>query len=118
MLFFTTRNINALRALGAKICLDDFCTGSSSLNHLSALNVDAVKIDRSFVDGIGHDHKKESIIKSLVKLGVDIDIDIIAEGVEVERQIEFLNVIECQNFQGFYFGKPMPLDAIMDYKNL
>lgn len=109
----TTDNINALRQLGAKVCLDDFCTGFSSLNHLGTLTVDAVKIDRSFVEGIGHDRKKEAIIKNLVNLGVDIDIDIIAEGVEVDQQIKFLNIIECQNLQGFYFGKPMPLEKIM-----
>ncbi len=109
----TTDNINALRQLGAKVCLDDFCTGFSSLNHLGTLTVDAVKIDRTFVEGIGHDRKKEAIIKNLVNLGMDIDIDIIAEGVEVDQQIEFLKVIECQNLQGFYFGKPMPLEKIM-----
>ncbi len=109
----TTDNINALRQLGAKVCLDDFCTGFSSLNHLGTLTVDAVKIDRTFVEGIGHDRKKEAIIKNLVNLGADIDIDIIAEGVEVDQQIKFLNVIECQNLQGFYFGKPMPLEKIM-----
>ncbi len=100
-----------LRRLGVRISLDDFGTGYSSLSYLQALPLDVLKIDRSFVTGIGTDTEKGEIVKLIVGLARGLGLEIVAEGVETGTQIDYLRGLGCQYGQGYYFAKPAPADA-------
>ena len=95
-----------LRALGVRISLDDFGTGYSSLSYLQSLPLDVLKIDRSFVAGIGTDKDKGEIVKLIVGLARTLKLEIVAEGTETEAQVEHLRLLGCQFGQGYYFAKP------------
>ncbi len=95
-----------LRALGVRISLDDFGTGYSSLSYLQSLPLDTLKIDRSFVAGIGTDEDKGEIIKLIVGLALTLDLEIVAEGTETAAQVDYLRALGCQFGQGYYFAKP------------
>lgn len=99
--------LNKLKDINVKIALDDFGTGYSSLSHLKELPLNTIKIDKSFIDNIECDQKKKAIMKSVAILSHDIDLNIICEGVETENQLEFLKSINCDEVQGYYFGKPL-----------
>ncbi|MBV7272230.1 GGDEF and EAL domain-containing protein [Clostridiaceae bacterium UIB06] len=99
--------LNKLKDINVKIALDDFGTGYSSLSYLKELPLNTIKIDKSFIDNIECDQKKKAIIKSVIILSHDIDLNIICEGVETEDQLKFLKSINCDEVQGFYFGKPL-----------
>lgn len=99
--------LNKLKDINVKIALDDFGTGYSSLSYLKELPLNTIKIDKSFIDNIEFDYKKKAIMKSVTILSHDIDLNIICEGVETEDQLEFLKSIDCDEVQGFYFGKPL-----------
>jgi len=99
---------SALRKLsdeGVKVALDNFGTGHASLSHLMQFPIDVLKIDRSFVREIGRDFEASAIIKAMVKLGQNLDIQVIAEGVETAEQAAHLLALECQTGQGYYFFK-------------
>ncbi len=104
-------NIDALRAMGFKIALDDFGTGFSSLTYLLKLPVDKVKIDKSFVDGIGF-MQSAAIVHSVVALARALGLKITAEGVETEEQHRFLRAAGCHYMQGWLFHKAMDADAL------
>ncbi len=95
-----------LRALGVRISLDDFGTGYSSLSYLQSLPLDVLKIDRSFVAGIGTDKDKGEIVKLIVGLARTLKLEIVAEGTETEAQVEYLRLLGCQFGQGYFFAKP------------
>ncbi len=95
-----------LRALGVRISLDDFGTGYSSLSYLQSLPLDVLKIDRSFVAGIGSDKDKGEIVKLVVGLARTLKLEIVAEGTETEAQVEYLRQLGCQFGQGYFFAKP------------
>ena len=95
-----------LRRLGVRISLDDFGTGYSSLSYLQSLPLDTLKIDRSFVSGIGTDVDKGEIVKLIVGLGRTLDLEIVAEGTETAAQVEYLRELGCQFGQGYFFAKP------------
>lgn len=102
-------NINILKRLkeiGVSIALDDFGTGYSSLSYLKILPIDVLKIDKSFIDGIGTDKKSEYIIERIVDLSHHLDISVVAEGVETREQLEYLRSINCDMIQGYYYSKP------------
>ncbi|MBI2752050.1 MAG: EAL domain-containing protein [Betaproteobacteria bacterium] len=106
----TTATLQALRALGMKIAIDDFGTGYSSLNYLRRFAVDAIKIDKSFVDDIGADPDAEAVCDAILLLGKSLGAKIVAEGVESVRQLEFLRLRRCEEVQGYLFSKPLPLE--------
>ena len=91
-----------------KLHLDDFGTGYSSLTHLCSLPIDTIKLDQSFVAGIGHSERRERVASAVVGIGRRLDLDIVAEGVETEAQLGFLRAEGCDVIQGFLFGKPAP----------
>lgn len=99
--------INQLHNLGFEILMDDFGKGYSSLNMLKNVEVDTVKIDKSFVDDIGNNKKVERIIATIISLVRSLNMHVVAEGVENEMQYKFLNLVECDEIQGFYFSKPI-----------
>jgi len=101
-----------LQKLGVRFALDDFGKGYSSLEYVRRCPLDRLKIDRSFVQGIG-DGKPDPVIVSLVTvLGQKLGLEVIAEGVETEAQLEFLSGEGCRQVQGFYFSRPLPADEI------
>lgn len=102
--------INQLHNIGFEILMDDFGKGYSSLNMLKNVEVDTVKIDKSFVDDIGSNKKVERIIATIVSLVRALNMHVVAEGVENEIQYRFLNLVECDEIQGFYFSKPIVAD--------
>ena len=98
--------LRALRALGVSIAMDDFGTGSSSLASLQAFPFNKIKIDRQFVEHLAERKQAAMIVKSVLGLGKSLDIPVLAEGVETQQQLEFLNSVACQEVQGYYFGRP------------
>jgi EAL domain-containing protein (putative c-di-GMP-specific phosphodiesterase class I) len=97
-----------LKDLGLKFSLDDFGTGYSSLSYLRRLPVDQIKIDQSFVRNVHLDERNGAIVRTIISLAGNLGMDTIAEGVEVIEELEFLQNAGCQQFQGYYFSKPIP----------
>lgn len=104
--------IEELRHKGFKILVDDFGVGYSSLMMLKSVAVDAIKLDKSFIDDY-QDVKGASIITSMIDMVKKLEIPITAEGVETEAQYHFLRDMHCDAIQGYYFARPMPFDAYM-----
>ena len=104
-----------LKAVGIRIALDDFGVGYSSISHIHALPLDKIKIDRSFVKGLGRDANSHKIVKSLLALCRDMGLECTVEGVETAAQLDDLTAMECALIQGFYFAKPMAADEIAAY---
>jgi diguanylate cyclase (GGDEF)-like protein len=103
-----TADLQALQAMGVAISLDDFGTGYGSLCHLRHFSVDQIKIDRSFVAGIGRDIADASIVQAMINLGRALNLDVVAEGVERAEQADFLGRSGCRHMQGFHFARPLP----------
>jgi len=102
--------LRELREFGAKIYLDDFDTGYSSLSHLHKLPVDALKIDRSFVKSLGLPDRP-AIVESILALARTMDTSVVAEGIETEVQAQELERLGCTHAQGFLFSRPIPAAA-------
>lgn len=99
--------VRRLKAIGASIAVDDFGTGHSSLSYLRRFDVDHLKIDRSFVAGIGSEPSDETIVKAIIAMGHSLGLTVVAEGVEKLDQFEFLRSHGCDRVQGYFFSKPV-----------
>ncbi|MTJ53390.1 EAL domain-containing response regulator [Anabaena sp. UHCC 0253] len=108
--------MNTLRSLGVKIAIDDFGVGNNSLISLKQLPIDTLKIDRDFVQNINTDYRKSAITKNLIRLGHELNLKIIAEGVETEEELAFLRENNCDSIQGFICSPALP--ALEFYKLL
>jgi EAL domain-containing protein (putative c-di-GMP-specific phosphodiesterase class I) len=104
----------ALRRLGVHISIDDFGTGYSSLAYLKQFPVTALKIDRTFIVGLGTDVEDTSIVEAIVTLAHALGLSAVAEGLETPTQLEKLRAIGCDYAQGFLLGRPRPADVIGD----
>ena len=104
-----TRKMTRLVERGVSFSLDDFGTGFSSLSHLKRLPLNKLKIDRSFVCDLPADSSSETIVRTVIALGRSMGMTVVAEGVETDAQHRLLTDIGCAQFQGYYFGRPMPL---------
>ena len=107
--------LEELKALGVKIAVDDFGTGYSSLSYLKRFPVDYLKIDRSFVSGLGRDPKDDGLVSASIELAHALGLEAIAEGVETEGQLQRLRSLGCELAQGYYFWKPMPGEAASSF---
>lgn len=108
-----SKNILELSQIGVAITLDDFGTGYSSLSFLAQIELNSIKIDQSFVNGLlWRDGTSENIVISILSLAQSLDMKVIAEGVEVEEQLQFLKTQYCQEAQGYYFSKPIPIHEL------
>jgi EAL domain-containing protein (putative c-di-GMP-specific phosphodiesterase class I) len=108
---FARNQLEQLRAMGIKVAIDDFGTGYSSLSYLVQFPVDTLKIDRSFVGGMGEDGENSEIVSTIISLAHNLGLDVVAEGVETAGQLHQLAKMGCDLVQGFYIGKPMDESA-------
>ena len=107
--------LRRLHGLGVACSIDDFGTGQSSLAYMKQLMVDEVKIDRSFVRGIVHDHKDAAIVLSTIELGHNLGMTVVAEGVEDEASCDALRRLGCDQAQGYLFTAPLEAEALIDW---
>jgi len=107
---FTIKTLNELKTLGIKISIDDFGTGYSSLIQLKSLPIDVLKIDKSFINDVTTDPDDASLVTAIVGLARNLRLAVVAEGVETAEQLEFLNTLHCDEWQGYLFSKPLPAD--------
>lgn len=105
---FSVEMLRSIKELGVRISIDDFGTGFSSLNYLRQLPVDTLKIDQSFVRDIWADANGEAVITTIILLAKNLQLKVIAEGVETETQWTFLKEKRCDEMQGYFFSKPLP----------
>jgi EAL domain-containing protein (putative c-di-GMP-specific phosphodiesterase class I) len=108
----TIEYLNTWKELGVRIAIDDFGTGYSSLNYLSRLPVDRLKLDRSLIHRMTLDKKSATIMRLIVSLGAELDMEVIAEGVETEEQLQILTDLGCPQVQGYLLGRPMPAERV------
>ncbi|MDQ8726927.1 EAL domain-containing protein [Bradyrhizobium sp. LHD-71] len=101
--------LRRLKALGVRIAMDDFGSGYSSLSYLQSFPFDKIKIDREFVMNLGRNAQSAAIIRAVIGLGHGLDVPIVAEGVETQEQLAFLASESCDQVQGYFIGKPAPI---------
>lgn len=111
----TVRAIEALKQLGVGIALDDFGTGYAGLAQLSQFDIDYVKLDRSMIAQLDHSRRNRKIISAIVNLCRDLDIHVVAEGVETARQLQVLRLARCPVIQGYGLARPMPFDRLLPW---
>ena len=104
--------VEQLRALGVAIHLDDFGTGYSALSYLHRLPLDAVKVDRAFTASIDHEERPLHVVRAIVSLAHAIGLEVVAEGVANQRQLELLREMGCDLAQGFIFSRPCNSDEM------
>ncbi|MBO9099803.1 MULTISPECIES: sensor domain-containing diguanylate cyclase [unclassified Rhizobium] len=108
------RLLTELREAGVHVSLDDFGTGYASLTHLRDFPIDTLKIDQSFVAGLGKKLQNTAIVNAIVELGHTLGMKVVAEGIETEDQLEFLRSIQCDSGQGFFVSGALAADRITD----
>jgi len=106
----TVATLRRLRGSGIHLSIDDFGTGYSSLSYLKRFPIDALKIDRSFVDEITSNPDDAAIATAIILMGHSLRLQVVAEGVETEKQLEFLRVLKCNEIQGYLFSPPVPAE--------
>jgi len=106
---YTIATMNALGEIGVQFSLDDFGTGYCFLQYIKKLPLNQLKIDRSFIRDIADDSGDRTIVRSIIAMAESLNLNVIAEGVESEKQRQFLLNNGCVNYQGYLFSKPVPI---------
>jgi len=109
---FAASMLNQLKSMGVNISIDDFGTGFSSLASLKRLPIDALKIDQSFVREATIDPDDAALVMAIITLGHNLRLKVVAEGVETDDQLRFLQLLRCDEIQGYFFSKPVPADTL------
>ncbi|MGH2699562.1 MAG: putative bifunctional diguanylate cyclase/phosphodiesterase [Actinomycetota bacterium] len=104
--------LGRLKDFGVRIAVDDFGTGYSSLGYLQRFPIDILKIDKSFIEGVGTGSEEAAIAHAIIKLGGSLGLEVVAEGIEDPDQVDALQTLRCERGQGFYFSKPVDADAM------
>ncbi|MEM1393042.1 MAG: EAL domain-containing protein, partial [Cyanobacteria bacterium P01_H01_bin.150] len=99
-----------LRDAGLKLSLDDFGTGHSSLVRLKDIPVNQIKIDRSFIVDMEVNERRRAIVRNIISLATDLGLDVVAEGVENEQQVDILRAFNCPKVQGYFFSQPLAFE--------
>jgi EAL domain-containing protein (putative c-di-GMP-specific phosphodiesterase class I) len=107
--------MQVLKEIGVSFALDDFGTGFSSLSYLKRLPLDQIKVDQSFVRNITSDNADKVMVMAITGLGMNFELNIIAEGVETEAQFRLLHRFGCETFQGYLFSKPVPVEQFEEW---
>ena len=102
--------LNKIKDIGVLLSIDDFGTGYSSFNYLNEMPVDTLKIDKTFISGIDKENEKFKIADTIISMANELDISVIAEGVETYEEFEALESAQCNKYQGYYFSKPLTLN--------
>jgi EAL domain-containing protein (putative c-di-GMP-specific phosphodiesterase class I) len=106
--------LKKIKAMGIRVTMDDFGTGYSSLSYLRDIPLSGLKIDRSFVADIDKDENADKLVASIVSIAHGLGLDVVAEGVEEKYQADHLIALGCEYLQGYYFGRPMPQEEVVD----
>jgi EAL domain-containing protein (putative c-di-GMP-specific phosphodiesterase class I) len=101
--------------MGIRIAIDDFGTGYSSLSHLSRMPLNELKIDQSFIKNLAINHLDQAIVQSIVDLAHNLDLSVVAEGVEGPEVLPILKRWNCELAQGYYLGEPVPAEQLTPY---
>ena len=109
------KTLNELRELGVRISIDDFGTGYSSMSYLQRLPVNKLKIDKCFIDNVAKNSGNVPITETMILLAHNLGLYVVAEGVETIDQCTYLQKLDCDSFQGFYFSRPMPFEQCVPY---
>jgi diguanylate cyclase (GGDEF)-like protein/PAS domain S-box-containing protein len=104
--------LGRLKDFGVRIAVDDFGTGYSSLGYLKRFPIDILKIDKSFIEGVGDGTEEAAIAHAIIKLGGSLGLEVVAEGIEDPEQVDALQTLRCERGQGFYFSKPVDADTM------
>jgi diguanylate cyclase (GGDEF)-like protein len=105
-------SLREIRALGIAIAIDDFGTGYSSMSYLKQFSVDTLKVDRSFVSCVAEDLHNAAMVRAMVTLAHDLNLRVVAEGIETEAELAFLKYLHCDEGQGYFFSKPQPAEVL------
>ena len=107
------QHLNALKALGFTLCLDDFGAGYSSLAYLVKLPLDVIKIDRAFISYITEDKNSLVLLKGMLQICNDLNKKVVLEGVETQEQVDLLTQYDVDVAQGYFYFRPMPIDGVL-----
>ena len=105
--------LHELKLLGVRLAIDDFGTGYSSMSYLCSFPIDILKIDRSFVHGVSGDQQKMGIVRAIVELGRILELQTVAEGIELDIELQELRALDCDLGQGYWFARPLQVDQVM-----
>lgn len=110
-----SQNFLALREQNFQFSIDDFGTGYSAINYLRQYPVESLKIDKSFIAELGISRQADTLVKVIIQMAKSLNIRVVAEGVETQKQVNFLVAIGCDYMQGFFFARPMPADQFLQF---
>jgi EAL domain-containing protein (putative c-di-GMP-specific phosphodiesterase class I) len=110
----TVQMLDQLAAMGLHLSIDDFGTGYSSLSALQQFPIGTLKVDRSFISGVGESKSQESLVRTIIDMGHSLGMLVVAEGVESEAQLRFLRQNHCDQAQGRLFGEPVTIFELLE----
>ena len=108
-IFLATSILKKLKEFGFRIAMDDFGVGFSNISHLNSLPIDVVKIDKSYIDGLGKEQKNKDVVKYLISLCKANGLEVVAEGVDSKEEVQILEKLSCDIIQGYFYSEPVPL---------